>query len=262
MRAVTDAAALLRAYDDQARPAEWTELEPGSTAHRDGPIHRVVGQSRRGFVSGPSDLGVTGVELDELIARQRDFFAARGEAVEWKTWSHDVQQDLPQRLEAAGFVADERETVLVGLAEDMTAPVVLDGITVRETRAEADMRALADVNTEVWGDDYSWIGEKLIAAKDDPNIIVAVAEADGRVISSGRLEIVRGTEFGGLWGGATLAAYRGRGTYRALVALRAQRAVERGVKYLQVDASEDSRPILERLGFVAVTTTTPYIWTP
>jgi hypothetical protein len=34
------------------------------------------------------------------------------------------------------------------------------------------------------------------------------------------------------------------------------------VKYLQVDASEDSRPILEGLGFVAVTTTTPYVWTP
>ena len=33
-------------------------------------------------------------------------------------------------------------------------------------------------------------------------------------------------------------------------------------RYLETDASEDSRPILERLGFVAVTTTTPYIWSP
>jgi hypothetical protein len=29
-----------------------------------------------------------------------------------------------------------------------------------------------------------------------------------------------------------------------------------------VDASSESRPILERLGFVAVTTTTPFIWSP
>jgi hypothetical protein len=29
-----------------------------------------------------------------------------------------------------------------------------------------------------------------------------------------------------------------------------------------VDASDDSRPILERLGFVAVTTTTPCVWSP
>ena len=27
-------------------------------------------------------------------------------------------------------------------------------------------------------------------------------------------------------------------------------------------ASDNSRPILERLGFTAVTTTTPYVWSP
>jgi hypothetical protein len=29
-----------------------------------------------------------------------------------------------------------------------------------------------------------------------------------------------------------------------------------------VDASDASRPILERLGFIAVTTTTPWVWSP
>jgi hypothetical protein len=37
---------------------------------------------------------------------------------------------------------------------------------------------------------------------------------------------------------------------------------QHGARYLQVDASDDSRPILQRLGLVAVTTTTPYVWTP
>jgi len=41
----------------------------------------------------------------------------------------------------------------------------------------------------------------------------------------------RGTEFATFWGGATLKA-------------------------------SDSRPILERLGFGPVTTTTPYVWSP
>ncbi len=45
-------------------------------------------------------------------------------------------------------------------------------------------------------------------------------------------------------------------------ATRARLAVARGIRYLQVDASASSRPILERLGFVAVTTTTPYVWSP
>jgi hypothetical protein len=30
----------------------------------------------------------------------------------------------------------------------------------------------------------------------------------------------------------------------------------------QVDASDDSFPIVQRLGFVAVTTTTPYVYAP
>jgi hypothetical protein len=39
-------------------------------------------------------------------------------------------------------------------------------------------------------------------------------------------------------------------------------AAARGYRYLQVDASDDSRPILERLGFVALATTTPYLFRP
>jgi hypothetical protein len=46
------------------------------------------------------------------------------------------------------------------------------------------------------------------------------------------------------------------------VAVRARLAAEQGYRYLQVDASDDSRPILERLGFNAVTITTPYVWSP
>ena len=34
------------------------------------------------------------------------------------------------------------------------------------------------------------------------------------------------------------------------------------MRYLQVDASSDSKPILLRLGFQAITTTTPWVWTP
>jgi GNAT superfamily N-acetyltransferase len=82
------------------------------------------------------------------------------------------------------------------------------------------------------------------------------------MISTARLEFEPGTEFAGLWGGSTLAAWRGRGIYRALVAHRARIAAARGIRYLHVDATEDSRSILQRLGFIAVTTTTPYVWKP
>ena len=45
-------------------------------------------------------------------------------------------------------------------------------------------------------------------------------------------------------------------------ALPGDLAVKRGYTYLTVDASEDSRPILERVGFTRLAVTTPYIWTP
>ncbi|MGW5362427.1 hypothetical protein [Actinopolymorpha pittospori] len=82
------------------------------------------------------------------------------------------------------------------------------------------------------------------------------------MVSVAWLRVTEGTEFAGLWGGSTLVGWRGRGIYRALVARRAHLAVERGIRYLRVDASPDSAPILRRLGLLAVATTTPYVWNP
>ena len=72
---------------------------------------------------------------------------------------------------------------------------------------------------------------------------------------------MEGTDFAGIWGGSTLPDYRGRGIYRALVAARASSAVERGIRFIHSDCTDMSRPILERSGLQAVTTTTPYVWT-
>jgi GNAT superfamily N-acetyltransferase len=77
-------------------------------------------------------------------------------------------------------------------------------------------------------------------------------------VSAGRVEFNEGSEFASLWGGGTDPAWRGRGLYRATVAFRAGLARERGYRYVQVDALPTSRPILERLGFVELTRTTPY----
>ncbi|MDL4771853.1 MULTISPECIES: GNAT family N-acetyltransferase [Thermomonosporaceae] len=267
---------LLAAYDEQMRGTPPTAPD-GVLYERDGPLLRIVGE-RRGFIGGPADLGTTGAELDRLIARQRDYFAARGEAVEWKTYGHDRPRDLPDRLRAAGFVPEERETVLIGLAEEMSAPPVPpDGVVLREVTEEADLRRIADMESAVWGEDWSWLGDDLVArrrsAPDEIAILVAETDrasgtaADGagggsEVVSAAWLVFRAGTDFAGLWGGSTLPAWRGRGIYRALVAARARIAVARGTRFLQVDASDDSAPILRRLGFRAVTTTTPYVWSP
>jgi ribosomal protein S18 acetylase RimI-like enzyme len=87
-----------------------------------------------------------------------------------------------------------------------------------------------------------------------------VAEADGAIVSAGRIDPVPGTDFAGIWGGATRPEWRGRGIYRALTAERARSALRMGKKYINSDSTEFSRPILERSGLVKVSTTTPYNW--
>jgi N-acetylglutamate synthase-like GNAT family acetyltransferase len=87
-----------------------------------------------------------------------------------------------------------------------------------------------------------------------------VAEADGEIVSAGRLEPVPATEFAGIWGGATRPEWCGRGIYRALTAARARSALVLGKRLIHSDSTENSRPILERAGLVKVSTTTPYLW--
>jgi GNAT superfamily N-acetyltransferase len=231
---------------------------------RFGNLVRVTGREQ-GFVESGPDVGLEGDALDAAIALHRDHFAARGEEMEWKTRAHDRPADLVDRLVAAGFEPEEPETVLVGVAARMTgvgAPP--PEVRIRRTEDPADFARIAAMESAVWDDDWTWIALDLAreVAHDPEHFLVLVAEAREEVVSAAWLASKPGTGFAGLWGGSTLPAWRGRGIYRALVAARASAAIDRGAEYLQVDASEGSRPILERVGFVAVTTTTPYVWRP
>jgi len=261
-----DAATLRAAYDAQLRTIDPDV--PGVTFEVDGPVHRGYGSPGGGFVVYRDLGGLAGADLDELIARQRDFFAARGEDVEWKLHAHDEPADLGTRLEAHGFLPQERETVVIGAIAPLAAalPVPPSGVRLREVTERADLDRIARLEAAVWGDDRGWIADMLAdeIAGHPAAITVVVAEdkQTNEVVSAGWMRFVPGTAFATLWGGSTLAAYRGRGIYRALVAHRARLADANGYTMLQVDASDDSRPILERLGFVAVTTTTPYVYHP
>ena len=259
-----DAAALLSAYDLQLRGAAPDPLPAGVIVERDGQLVRILYPKGGGFV-GYRDLGgLEGADLDELIARQVRAFAERGEEFEGKLHAHDRPLDLAQRLLAAGFVPEELETVVIAPVARVAGDVRLpEGVSLREVTSRADLERIAAMEQAIWQDDRGWLVDNLEAEQTaDPDALtIVVAEADG-VVCAGWVRFARGTEFATLWGGGTLPAWRGRGIYRAVIAHRANLAAARGLRYLQVDASDDSRPILERLGFVAVTTTTPYIWSP
>lgn len=260
-----DVAELLATYDAQLRGRVPDRLPSGVEVERDGPVVRFTGMKGGGFV-GYRDLGgLGGAELDELIARQVRVFAARGERFEWKLHGHDQPADLPDKLRAAGFVPEDLETVVIApVAQAAGPPSLPDGVSLRETSDRHDFDRIAAMEEEIWQEDHGWLGEMLEAerAVDPDAIAIVVAEASEAVVCAAWVRFEPGTDFATLWGGATLPAWRGRGIYRAAVAYRANLAAGRGFRLLEVDASAGSRPILERLGFVAVTTTTPFVWSP
>lgn len=232
---------LLRAFDEQVR-----------RGGRPGPVVREDSPTWAGVAWSDLDAGTA----DAAIAEQVRHFAGR--EWEWKHYSHDAPADLPARLAAAGLVAEEPETVLVADLHEVHL-VVPAGFEVREVEDARDAADLVAVHDAVFGGDHSSVGRELLASDSTVGV---VARVDGIPVSAGRLELGPGPDWAGLWGGGTLAAWRGRGLFRALVAHRAQLAAARGHRYLQVDATAASAPILRRLGFVELAVTTPFTARP
>src|SRR5262245_18870191 len=224
----------------------------------------MTGFGGRGMVEYHDLVGLEGEELDELIDRQIRYFAGRGLGFEWKLHGHDRPADLPERLRAAGFEPEEPETVVIARVADLPLePVLPDGVVIDEVTDRSGFARIAELEEVVWEEDHGWLDDLADEREAGPDgLRVFIADAGGLVVSAGWVRFPSGTEFGTLWGGATLREWRGRGIYRALVARRAAVAAEQGRRYLETDASADSRPILGRLGFRPVTTTTPYVWSP
>jgi GNAT superfamily N-acetyltransferase len=247
---------VLRRYDREMRLTP--EPVPGVTAERVGPVVRSVGTEN--YVIW-SDLNTSNARA--VVAEQAAFFRSRGVEAEWKLFGHDRPDDLPAILAAEGFVPEEPETLVVfDLAEGTPGSEPGSGVTVRPVSNGEELRAAWEANRKAFEDPDPPSVERWREMWKDPAQVLFVAYADGVAVSSGRLTLPPARSFAGLYGGGTVAEFRHRGIYRALVRARATMARERGYRYLTVDARETSRPILERLGFEPLTTTRPWILRP
>lgn len=214
-----DTTGILARFDEQMR-------------RRAAPDNLFVGNGWSAVLWRPDD-----GKVEPLVARMRELPGV----VEWKYYSHDGPE-LRERLLAAGLEPEKEETVVVAEASSMSPPS-------------------ADVELRVATDEFEDLAARIFGRRYTlpERAVAVVAVVDGHPVSGGRVDFEEGVEFAGLFGGITLPEYRGRGLYRATVAKRAELARERGYRWLYADALPTSRPILERLGFVAITTTTPFV---
>jgi GNAT superfamily N-acetyltransferase len=260
-----DAAAVLSEYDAQVRRSLHSDGS-GALGERTGPVVRwstVRGEGWCGITWSDLDAGTA----DAAIAEQVAYFAGRGEQFEWKLYSYDRPPDLGERLAAAGFVAEDAEALVVADAGEIAGHsgadgALPDGVRLVPVSDEAGVELMIDVHDRVFGPDPQLRRSLMGQLRNSPELnVLVLAMAGDTPVCAARVSF-GATGFAGLWGGGTLPEWRGRGIYRAMVGYRARLAAERGCRYLQVDALPMSRPILERLGFVCLAMTTPYVWSP
>ncbi|MGY3334562.1 GNAT superfamily N-acetyltransferase [Streptomyces filamentosus] len=259
MAGMNDAQHLLDLYDRQLRRGARPD-GPGCRVERDGGVVRHTGPAHAW--NGVLWSGLDEHTADAAVAAQLAHYRAEGVPFEWKLYGHDGPADLGERLVAAGFVPEETETLLVADAAAQAGAVTLPaGVELREVTDAEGVRQVVEVHERAFGTDSTDLGRRLLdrLAADPGTVTAVLALADGVPVCAARMELYPGTDFAGLWGGGTVEEWRGRGLYRALVAYRARVAADRGHRLLQVDAAPTSRPILQRLGFVPLTTTTPYV---
>jgi GNAT superfamily N-acetyltransferase len=259
-------AEVLAAYTEQVRKSTAPD-GTGAGFEFAGPVLRRLGMPGQGG-SGVFWTDLDGHDADAVIAAQIAFFAARGEEFEWKHFSYDHPADLAERLVAAGLTPDEPESLMVAEAEQvvdaMPGAVAPDGVRLERVTSEEGVDRLIQVSERVFGEDRRELRASLLTqlATAPETTEMVVAMAGDEPVSSARMDLLPGSSFSGLWGGGTLPQWRRRGLYRALVRYRAELALGRGYRYLTVDASDQSRPILEHIGFECLAITTPYLWEP
>lgn len=202
---------------------------------------------------------------DEVIRDQIAYYSNLGRPFEWRVFAHDAPPDLRERLMSHGFKPRERDAIMVMNVRSVPTALLQP--------VEADVRRVTDLSrlhivTELlaaeYGADFSGL-ERLLAedlAERPSYSSVYLAYINGQPAAAGWIQFPPGSQFATLWGGTVAPACRGRGLYRALLAVRLQEAIHRGCGLLAVDATRQTRPLAEKFGFTLLTYAHSCYWRP
>jgi hypothetical protein len=248
---------LLALHDTQLR-GQVPKVPPvGAVIERDGPLIRTH-YGTHGSIDY-RHLPATG--LDELIARQRDAFAAHGERGEWKIYAHDTPADLPDKLRAADFTRGWERAVMVTSIEQAA---VASPARLREAYETPDIERIALIASGA-GPQRTAFTEFLADGgllSEQPELLVL--ESDALINAAAWAQNVTGTDFVVIGGIADpdlkLVPHLNMWDWQRSDSPAWVRRPD--ARYLLAEADGALQSALEQAGFQTITTATTYHWTP
>ncbi|MGR5355694.1 GNAT family N-acetyltransferase [Vibrio chagasii] len=196
---------------------------------------------------------------DSIVKEQLAYFKQRNLCFEWKTYSTDKPTNISAVLLENGFEQDEHESFMVLDLSKATCEHFDEG-KITEVTDSKGIRDAIKVQEQVWGGDFEWHYNHLVSLKQQApdSVSIYVVYVDDQPVTSAWIIFNGSSPFAGIWGGSTLEAFRGKGYYSLLLNKRIEEAKTKGVKYLTIDASDMSKPIVSKRGFEVIATTTGY----
>lgn len=199
-------------------------------------------------------------DAKSIIEDQINYFRSRRKSFEWKLYGFDEPDNLGSLLGEYGFTSDKHEVLMVCPVRARAAPESRSGSwEIKRIETEQAVRDVLSVQQQVYGGNFEWLAAQLatrLATKPE-QISIYGAYIEGRPVGTGWTCFYSGSKFPELNGGAVLQEFRGRGIYKALYGKRLAEAASRGYERITVDASPMSRPILEKIWFRYICSTTP-----
>jgi ribosomal protein S18 acetylase RimI-like enzyme len=212
-----------------------------------------------GIVQPRVDEGSADAAIDMVVERAR----ARQVPMLWWLTPGSRPADLPQRLEAHGFV---RGDVVPGMAADLTklpADPVPEDLVIERVRDVEALRAFAGMICDSFGMPR-WLVEPCVdlcmtvGLEEDAPLVSYVGRIDGDVVTGS--SVFYGAGVAGIYNVGTLAAYRGRGIGRAITAAPLLDARERGYRVGILHSSPVGFNVYRGLGFEQYCEIQHYVW--
>ena len=188
----------------------------------------------------------------ETIQNEINYFSNGNQEFEWKVYSYDKPENLKDLLAQEGFEIGDPEALMVMKLEGQHPLLNTSQLhDVKEITDEQGIQDIVALEDTIWNESHAELGERLWRDKQNhPDALFLYGiYKDGQLVSAAWMYLEKDSAFASLWGGSTLPLFRGKGYYTKLLAVRAQKAYEKGHPFLMVDASPMSRPILEKYGF-------------